>query len=92
MFLGSHEHQLVEVSMLLRHTADPLAADVVQSLVALISSMAVRPIIWNSVQQSIRESLFVSVSWFFPLKKQHKTFLKSELFFNFFFFFLFKFY
>ncbi|XP_012260156.2 nucleoporin Nup188 [Athalia rosae] len=58
MFLGPHEHQLVEVSMLLRHTADPLAADVVQSLVALTSSMAVQPIIWNSIQPSVRESLF----------------------------------
>lgn len=61
MFLGSHEHQLVEVSMLLRHTADPLAADVVQSLVALTSSMAVRPIIWNAIPSTIRESLFVSI-------------------------------
>ncbi|XP_046482052.1 nucleoporin Nup188 [Neodiprion pinetum] len=58
MFLGSHEHQLVEVSMLLRHTADPLAADVVQSLVALTSSMAVQPIIWKAIPPNIRESLF----------------------------------
>ncbi|XP_015585723.1 nucleoporin NUP188 homolog [Cephus cinctus] len=57
MFLGSHEYQLMEVSTLLRHTTDPLAADLIQSLVALASSLAVRPVIWNSVQPNVRETL-----------------------------------
>ncbi|XP_076177652.1 nuclear pore complex protein Nup188 [Ptiloglossa arizonensis] len=57
MFLNSHEHQLMVASTLLRHTADLLAADLVQSLVALIHTMATLPYIWNSIQSNICETL-----------------------------------
>ncbi|OXU27052.1 hypothetical protein TSAR_008593 [Trichomalopsis sarcophagae] len=57
MYLGSHEHLLMEGSTLLRHTADPVAADLIQSLVTLISALSVRPIFWGSVHPSVRETL-----------------------------------
>ncbi|XP_078047806.1 nuclear pore complex protein Nup188 [Augochlora pura] len=57
MFLNSHEHQLMVASTLLRHTADLLAADLVQSLVALIHTMATQPYVWNSVQPNVCETL-----------------------------------
>ena len=57
MFLNSHEYQLMVASTLLRHTADLLAADLVQSLVALIHIMATQPCIWNSIQPNICETL-----------------------------------
>ncbi|XP_012277491.1 nucleoporin NUP188 homolog isoform X2 [Orussus abietinus] len=56
-FLGSHEYQLMEVSTLLRHTADPLAAELIQSLVSLVSALASREVLWNSIQPSVRETL-----------------------------------
>ncbi|XP_076635542.1 nuclear pore complex protein Nup188 [Colletes latitarsis] len=57
MFLDSHEHQLMVASTLLRHTADLLAADLLQSLVALINIMATLPYVWNSIQKSVCETL-----------------------------------
>ncbi|XP_034948667.1 nucleoporin NUP188 homolog [Chelonus insularis] len=57
IFLGSHEHQLTEVATLLRHTADLLAVDLVQSLVALISTLTMRSIIWEMIQPEVREGL-----------------------------------
>lgn len=60
LFLGSHEDQLVQVATLLRHTADPLATDLVHSLVALISALTVRQTLWDSIQPSVRDSLMVS--------------------------------
>lgn len=57
LFLNSHEHQLMVVSTLLRHTADLLAADLIQSLVALIHAIATQKYIWNAIQPSIRETL-----------------------------------
>ncbi|KAG5314198.1 NU188 protein, partial [Acromyrmex insinuator] len=57
VFLNSHEHQLMVVSTLLRHTADLLAADLIQSLVALIHATATQIYIWNAIQQSVRETL-----------------------------------
>ncbi|KOX74151.1 hypothetical protein WN51_13501 [Melipona quadrifasciata] len=56
-FLNSHEYQLMVVSTLLRHTADLYAADLVQSLVALIHIIATQPHIWNSIQPNICETL-----------------------------------
>ena len=64
MYLGSHEHLLTEGSTLLRHTADPVAADLIQSLVTLISALSVMPIFWESVHPSVRETLVVSFSFF----------------------------
>ncbi|KAL0114363.1 hypothetical protein PUN28_011551 [Cardiocondyla obscurior] len=57
VFLNSHEHQLMVVSTLLRHTADLLAADLIQSLVALIHAIATQTYVWNTIQPSIRETL-----------------------------------
>ncbi|XP_063995098.1 nucleoporin Nup188 [Diachasmimorpha longicaudata] len=57
LFLGSHEFQLIEVATLLRHTADPLAIDLVQSLVALISALTMQKSIWSVIQPSVREGL-----------------------------------
>lgn len=57
MFLNSHEHQLMVASTLLRHTADPVAAELVQSLVALIQIMATQPYVWNSIQPNVCETL-----------------------------------
>ncbi|KYN30753.1 hypothetical protein ALC56_14564 [Trachymyrmex septentrionalis] len=57
VFLNSHEHQLMVVSTLLRHTADLLAADLIQSLVALIHTTATQIYIWNAIQPSVRETL-----------------------------------
>lgn len=57
LFLGSHEFQLTEVATLLRHTADPLAIDLVQSLVALISALTVQKSVWTAIQPSVREGL-----------------------------------
>nr|XP_031846860.1 nucleoporin NUP188 homolog [Nomia melanderi] len=57
MFLNSHEYQLMVASTLLRHTADLLAADLVQSLVAMIHTMATQTYIWNSVQPNVCETL-----------------------------------
>ncbi|KAK2579169.1 hypothetical protein KPH14_002695 [Odynerus spinipes] len=57
IFLNSHEHQLMAVSTLLRHTADLLAADLMQTLIALIHAMATQQCIWNSIQPSVRETL-----------------------------------
>ncbi|XP_077274210.1 nuclear pore complex protein Nup188 [Temnothorax americanus] len=57
VFLNSHEHQLMVVSTLLRHTADLLAADLIQSLVALIHAIATQTYVWNSIQPSVRETL-----------------------------------
>lgn len=57
VFLNSHEHQLMIVSTLLRHTADLLAADLIQSLVALIHAIATQTYIWNAIQPSVRETL-----------------------------------
>ncbi|XP_018402894.1 PREDICTED: nucleoporin NUP188 homolog [Cyphomyrmex costatus] len=57
VFLNSHEHQLMVVSTLLRHTADLLAADLIQSLVALIHATATQTYIWNAIQPSVRETL-----------------------------------
>ncbi|XP_034173146.2 nuclear pore complex protein Nup188 [Osmia lignaria lignaria] len=57
MFLNSHEQQLMVASTLLRHTADLLAADLVQSLVALIHIMATQPYVWNSIQTNVCETL-----------------------------------
>ncbi|KYM88447.1 hypothetical protein ALC53_02930 [Atta colombica] len=57
VFLNSHEHQLMVVSTLLRHTADLLAADLIQSLVALIHATATQIYIWNAIQPSVRETL-----------------------------------
>ncbi|XP_015432823.1 PREDICTED: nucleoporin NUP188 homolog [Dufourea novaeangliae] len=57
MFLNSHEYQLMVTSTLLRHTADLLAADLVQSLVALIHTMATQPYVWNSIQPNVCETL-----------------------------------
>ncbi|XP_003708007.2 nuclear pore complex protein Nup188 [Megachile rotundata] len=57
MFLNSHEYQLMVASTLLRHTADLLAADLVQSLVALIYMMATQPYVWNSIQPNVCETL-----------------------------------
>ncbi|XP_057324473.1 nucleoporin Nup188 [Microplitis mediator] len=57
IFLGSHENQLTEVATLLRHTADPRAIDLVQSLVALISALTMQSAIWEMIQPSVREGL-----------------------------------
>ncbi|CAD6201471.1 GSCOCG00000272001-RA-CDS [Cotesia congregata] len=57
IFLGSHENQLTEVATLLRHTADPRAIDLVQSLVALISALTMRTAVWEMIQPSVREGL-----------------------------------
>lgn len=57
VFLNSHEHQLMVVSTLLRHTADLLAADLIQSLVALIHIIATQTYVWNTIQPSVRETL-----------------------------------
>ncbi|XP_011308376.1 nucleoporin NUP188 homolog [Fopius arisanus] len=57
LFLGSHEFQLTEVATLLRHTADPLAIDLVQSLVALISALTGQKSVWNVIQPSVRDGL-----------------------------------
>ncbi|XP_043280219.1 nucleoporin Nup188 [Venturia canescens] len=57
LFLGSHENYLLESATLLRHTADPLAMDLVQSLVALISTVSVRSNLWGSLQPSVCDSL-----------------------------------
>lgn len=57
VFLNSHEHQLMVVSTLLRHTADLLAADLIQSLVALIHAIATQTYVWNAIQPSVRETL-----------------------------------
>ncbi|EFN79601.1 Nucleoporin NUP188-like protein [Harpegnathos saltator] len=57
LFLNSHEHQLMVVSTLLRHTADLLAADLIQSLVALIHTIATQTYTWNAIQPSVRETL-----------------------------------
>ena len=59
-FLGSHEYQLMEVSTLLRHTADPVAADLIQSLISLVSTLSTKPVYWESIQPSVRETLVVS--------------------------------
>ncbi|XP_066586907.1 nucleoporin Nup188 isoform X2 [Prorops nasuta] len=56
-FFNSHEQQLMVASTLLRHTADLIAADLVQSLVSLIYSTATQPVLWYSVQPKIRETL-----------------------------------
>ncbi|XP_043485129.1 nucleoporin Nup188 [Leptopilina heterotoma] len=56
-FLGSHEYQLMEVSTLLRHTADPAAADLIQSLISLVSTLSTKPVYWDSIQPSVRETL-----------------------------------
>ncbi|KAK0088385.1 hypothetical protein PV325_012168 [Microctonus aethiopoides] len=57
LFLGSHEHELTEVATLLRHTADLVAIELVQSLVALISALTMRSTIWEMIQPSVREGL-----------------------------------
>ncbi|XP_017876085.1 nucleoporin NUP188 homolog [Ceratina calcarata] len=57
VFLNSHEYQLMVASTLLRHTADIYAADLVQSLVALIHIMATQPYVWNSIQPNVCETL-----------------------------------
>ncbi|KAF7993494.1 hypothetical protein HCN44_010089 [Aphidius gifuensis] len=57
LFLGSHEHQLTEIATLLRHTADLLACDLVQSLVGLISALTTQPQVWDFIQPSVREGL-----------------------------------
>ncbi|KAG7201983.1 hypothetical protein KM043_004675 [Ampulex compressa] len=57
IFLNSHEHHLMVVSTLLRHTADLLAADLLQSLVAFIHAIAMQPCIWNAIKPGIRETL-----------------------------------
>lgn len=57
LFLNSHEYQLMVVSTLLRHTADLLAADLIQSLVALIHAIATQTYIWNAIQPNVRETL-----------------------------------
>jgi len=57
IFLNSHEHQLMVVSTLLRHTADLLAADLIQSLVALIHTIATQAFVWNAIQPNVRETL-----------------------------------
>ncbi|XP_058808412.1 nucleoporin Nup188 isoform X2 [Phymastichus coffea] len=57
LYLGSHEHLLMEASTLSRHTADPVAADLIQSLVSLIAALSLKPIFWLSVHPSIRETL-----------------------------------
>ncbi|XP_076750836.1 nuclear pore complex protein Nup188 [Xylocopa sonorina] len=57
MFVNSHEYQLMVASTLLRHTADLFAADLVQSLVALIHIMAVQPYVWNTIQPNVCETL-----------------------------------
>lgn len=56
-FFNSHEHQLMVASTLLRHTADLFAADLVQSLVALIHIVATQPYVWNSIQPNVCETL-----------------------------------
>lgn len=60
IFLASHEHLLTESSTLLRHAADSVAADLIQSVVSLISTLSLKPIFWDSAHQSIREALIVS--------------------------------
>ncbi|XP_014489061.1 PREDICTED: nucleoporin NUP188 homolog [Dinoponera quadriceps] len=57
LFLNSHEHQLMVVSTLLRHTADLLAADLIQSLAALIHAIATQTYIWNAIQPGVRDTL-----------------------------------
>ncbi|XP_028048841.2 nucleoporin NUP188 homolog isoform X2 [Monomorium pharaonis] len=57
VFLNSHEHQLMVVSTLLRHTADLLAADLIQSLVALIHAIATQTYVWNAIEPSVRDTL-----------------------------------
>lgn len=57
IFLNSHEYQLMAVSTLLRHTADLLAADLIQTLVALIHGIATQECIWNSIPSNVRETL-----------------------------------
>ncbi|XP_014236684.1 nucleoporin NUP188 homolog [Trichogramma pretiosum] len=61
LFLGSHEHLLTEASTLLRHTADPVAADLILSLVNLISALSCRSTFWKSLHLSIKESLTKSM-------------------------------
>lgn len=61
LFLNSHEHQLMVVSTLLRHTADLLAADLIQSLVALVHAIATQTYIWNAIQPGVRETLIKCV-------------------------------
>lgn len=56
-FFNSHEYQLMVASTLLRHTADLFAADLVQSLVALIHIVATQPYVWNSIQPNVCETL-----------------------------------
>lgn len=71
LFLGSHEHQLKEVSTLLRHTADPVAADLIQSLTDLVSSLNRNPLFWESIQPTVRQTLIVrsalEKNWFIYL-------------------------
>lgn len=62
LFLGSHEHQLQEVSTLLRHTADPVAADLIQSLTDLVSSLNRNSLFWESIQPTVRQTLIVSIA------------------------------
>lgn len=57
LFLSSHERQLMVVSTLLRHTADLLAADLIQSLVALIHAIATQTYIWNTISPDVRKTL-----------------------------------
>ncbi|XP_017754229.1 PREDICTED: nucleoporin NUP188 homolog isoform X2 [Eufriesea mexicana] len=57
IFLNSHEYQLMVASTLLRHTADLYAADLVQSLVALIHIVATQPYVWSSIQPNVCETL-----------------------------------
>ncbi|XP_033311320.1 nucleoporin NUP188 homolog [Bombus bifarius] len=57
IFFNSHEYQLMVASTLLRHTADLFAADLVQSLVALIHIVATQPYVWNSIQPNVCETL-----------------------------------
>lgn len=57
VFLNSHEHQLMVVSTLLRHTADLLAADLIQSLVAFVHAVATQTYVWNAIQANVRETL-----------------------------------
>lgn len=57
IFVNSHEYQLMAVSTLLRHTADLLAADLIQTLVALIHGIATQECIWNSIPSNVRETL-----------------------------------
>ena len=60
LFLASHEQLLMEASTLLRHTADPVAANLIQSLVTLISALSSKPIFWETLDPSARETLIVN--------------------------------